>query len=186
MIRTAAILSVSVLLSACGSKSPTGQPGPLGQRYDALDYYKNLSGSADMPSQHKKNLEAVKTALKAEARVKHEKKVRISDDGLTATLAVTWETAAAGDRQIILSASLNALEFSEGTSCTAGPFKRMESREPFFDAVTVEVNCSRQDGSRHTVIGRSLYWNGSRSINEPMIPNGELTAPGSGVEISDG
>lgn len=186
MTRNAAILLISMLLSAaCGSKSPTGLPGPLGQRYDASEYYRGLSGTADMPSQHKKNFEAVKTALKSGSKVKHTKKVRISDDSIKVTLQVTWETMAVGDKQLILSAAIDALEFSEGTSCMAGAFERIALIEPYFDAVSVEVNCSQQDGSRHQVIGRSLYWNGSRSINEPMMPNGELTAPGGGVEISD-
>jgi len=187
MIKRAFIFCSVGFLWGCGAESPTGQPGRLGPTYDASASLANLSeDTAAMPAAHKKNFEAVKRAAAGNtARVKHRKIVRIADDDVSVALAVVWETLPVDGKHLILTATIEALEFSEGTSCTPGEFKRMESSEPFFDTVSVELNCSRSTSSRQHVIGRTLYWNGAKSINEPLIPNGELSVPGNGIEISN-
>lgn len=163
-------------LTQCGNKSQTGRPGPM-QNYDASAHYKNLEGDpASMPIAYRKNLESIKRALTGASPVKHKKIVRISDEDVRTVLRVSFETLPVDGKHLILSASLESLEFSEGTSCTAGPFKRQDSSEPYFDMVSVNVECSRHDSSKHHVISRTLYWNGAPRINEPSRPDGELRA----------
>jgi hypothetical protein len=186
--RSFAVLSVAAIVAfSCGAKSETGKPGRLGQTYDAAAYYKDLSEDpSTMPAAYKKNFESIKRAMSGKfTPVKHSKTVRIFEDDLKATLRVSWETLPVDGKHLILSASLEALDFSDGTSCTARDFKRQDSMDPFFHMVSVDIECSRMTGSSHLVINRSFYWNGAARINEPMVPNGELHAPGSGTEITD-
>lgn len=179
--------SCFVFAPACGKQSQTGKPGPLGSKYEAGEYYKTLKDDpSQMPAVHKKNIEAVKGAAAGSAeRVKHQKVVRITDEEIRATVRVTWETLPVDGKHLIMSAALEGVEFSNGTSCVARDFKRQDSSEPFFDMVSISLECNRTDGSRHQVINRTFYWNGARNVNEPLLPNGELNIPGSGSEISD-
>lgn len=178
------IFPVLLVSLACGSKSPTGQKGPLGKPYDATGYYTNLKDDGVMPKNYEKNLAAIKAALASDVkRVKHRKVVRIADGDISTKVIVTWETLPVGKYHIILAALIEADEYSQGTSCTLGDFSRLTSQEPYFDAVRTEITCSRTDGSHSKVISRSFLWNGAARVNEPLVANGQLNVEG--AEISD-
>ena len=174
-----------LLLLACTTRSETGKPGPLGKAYNAADYYKNLAGeTSTMPQAYRKNLEAIKKAVSSQAsQAKHRKVVRISDGDIRTTVVVSWETLPVGQNHLVMTAMLEAQEYSEGTSCSAGDFQRQESTTPYFDMVSVELNCSRSEGSKSHVISRRFIWNGAKNVNEPLVPNGQLNV--SDAEISD-
>lgn len=181
--RVCAAVFCSLAAAGCGAKSPTGTPGPLGREYAAVEYYRTLKeDTAGMPTAHKKNYELMKRTIEKDQPEKQTRRVHITDGDMHVALLVSWEAAGKPGRKLILSAKVEGVSYSEGTSCKAADYKRMDSSEPFFDTVSIEISCERRDGSSHHVISRILYWNGAVAVNEPLVPDGALRVSGAVVE----
>lgn len=178
--RTLLTLTCLISLAACGAKSQTGKPGPLGPRYDASEFYRDLKGDPDsMPGEYKKNFLELKRAIEQRKPFeKHTRKVQIKDQDISATIQADWETLSVGNKKVIMTASLAGIEFADGVSCKPGAFRTQDSSEPYFQMVSIELNCERFTDHKHQLISRTFYWNGAAEVNQPLLANGELNVPG--------
>ncbi|GEM_PF-3349201 len=168
VVRAVVLFVVVVGLVACGKKSPTGKPGPLGKAWDAAAAFKHFRPKGVVPPDGwAADLAAIKAALPfaADKRKVNTRTINLDDDGkLAAQIVLKWQTFPIGARHLVVAAQARTVKLGDTYSCTS---KGAEVTGPgigvdLFPRVQISVTCSAGTSNSSTTRSATAYFGDTR------------------------